>query len=124
MSSMETGTIFPARSDHDLSRNGFVVFVYALYRNPSWRIGRRGGPDFSKKRPLHEASRILAALPGAKRLPGAEPPARPPKSDLLHGADVFSKILVHHADLSSKRDFCITHKQTQRIHSQIRRDLI
>ena len=61
---------------------------------------------------------------GAKRLPGAEPPAGPPKTDLLHGADVFSQNLVHHAGLYAKRDFCITHRQAQRIHSWIGLNLI
>ena len=36
--------------------------------------GRCGGPYFRKKRQLHEASRILAALPGAERREGAQPP--------------------------------------------------
>ena len=39
----------------------------------------------------------------AERLPGAQPPAGPPKSDLLHGAGVFSKNMVHHADLGASR---------------------
>ena len=39
----------------------------------------------------------------AERLPGVQPPAGPPKSDLLHGADVFPQILVHHADLGLGR---------------------
>ena len=36
--------------------------------------GRRGGPDFWEKRQLHEASRVLAALPGAERREGGQPP--------------------------------------------------
>ena len=35
VSSFDVGAIFPARSGHDSSRNGFVVSVYALYTNPS-----------------------------------------------------------------------------------------
>ena len=66
--------MFSAKLDYDLSRNGFVVSVYALQKNRSWRIGPRGGPKFSKKRPLHEASRILAALPGAQRREDASSP--------------------------------------------------
>ena len=73
VSSIETGAIFPPRGHQDLSRNGFVVSVHALYENLSWRIRPRGGPTFSKKRPLHEANRILAALLGAQRREGASP---------------------------------------------------
>ena len=42
-------------------------------------------------------------LLGAERLPGAQPPAGPLKSDLLHGADVFPKMFVNHADLMRSR---------------------
>ena len=35
---------------------------------------RRDGPKFWEKRQLHEASLILAALPGADRREGAQPP--------------------------------------------------
>ena len=68
MNSIDSGAIFLPRLGQDLSRNGFVVFAYALYRNPFWRTGRRGGPHFSKKRPLHEASRFLAALSPQERI--------------------------------------------------------
>ena len=36
--------------------------------------GRQDGPTFSEKRQLHEAGRILAALPGAERQEGAQLP--------------------------------------------------
>ena len=39
MSSIDSGAIFPPRLGQDLSRNVVVVSVYALYKNPSWRIG-------------------------------------------------------------------------------------
>ena len=39
MNSFYMGAIFPDTLGHQLSRNGFVVSVYALYKNPSWRIG-------------------------------------------------------------------------------------
>ena len=47
-----------------------------LQRENDWRQGRRVGPTFWEKRQLHEASRILAALPGAGRREGAQPPRR------------------------------------------------
>ena len=37
------------------------------------------------------------------RLPGAQPAGGPPKSDLLHAADVFPKMAIHHADLDLGR---------------------
>ena len=39
LNSFDFGAIFLPRSGQDLSRNGFVVSVYAFERNPSWRIG-------------------------------------------------------------------------------------
>ena len=59
----------------------------------------------------------------AERLPGAQLPAGPPKLDFTHGADVFSNMLVHSADLSLSRDFSKTHRRTQRMYSWIAFDL-
>ena len=53
-------------------------------------------------------------LLGAERLPGAQPPAGPPKSDLLHGAGVIPKILVHHADLEAGRSRAVEFSCTSR----------
>ena len=35
VNSIDFGAIFPLRSSHDISRNTFVVSVYALSENPS-----------------------------------------------------------------------------------------
>ena len=45
-----------------------------LQRENDWGQGRRVGPKFWGKRQPHEANRILAALPGAERREGAQPP--------------------------------------------------
>ena len=45
-----------------------------LHRENDLLQGRREGPKFGEKRQLHEASRVLAALPGAERHEGAQPP--------------------------------------------------
>ena len=50
----------------------------------------------------------------AERVPGAQPPAGPPKSDLLHGAAVFPKMLVHHADLGPSRSRAVEFSWTSR----------
>ena len=39
VSSIDSGAIFLPRSGQELSRNVGAVSVYALWRNPSWRIG-------------------------------------------------------------------------------------
>ena len=54
-------------------------------------------------------------LLGAERLSGAQPPAGPPKSDLLHGADVFSKNIVHHGDLDLGRSRAAEFSWTSRL---------
>ena len=53
-------------------------------------------------------------LLGAERLPGAQLPAGPPKFELLHEADVFPKILVHHADLEAGRSHAAEFSWTSR----------
>ena len=45
-----------------------------MQRENDWRQGRHDGPKFWEKRQPHEASRILAALPGAERWEGAQHP--------------------------------------------------
>ena len=48
VNSFDAGTIFPDRLGHKLSRNGFVVSVYALEKNLCWRIGFRHDQIFRK----------------------------------------------------------------------------
>ena len=48
VSSIDTGAIFPPPGGQDLSRNAFVVSVYAFERDPSWRIGFFLRPKMSK----------------------------------------------------------------------------
>ena len=56
VSSIDSGAIFPSRSGQDLSRNVFVVFVYAFKKNLSWRIGFCMTP---KNEDFHEISRFI-----------------------------------------------------------------
>ena len=48
--------------------DGFVVSVYALYKNPSWRIGFCMRPKFSKKCSLRAICWKFSALPEAQHL--------------------------------------------------------
>ena len=59
LNSFDFGAIFPPRSGQDLSRNGFVVSIYAFERNPYGRIGFFLTPQMSK---FHEIfGKTLAA---------------------------------------------------------------
>ena len=85
VSSIDPGTIFQPRSGQELSRNVFVVSVYAFKKNSSIGIGFCMIPknrdfhemssfiEFSKKWSLVSSSSILAALPGAKPWKGLRP---------------------------------------------------
>ena len=48
VNSIYFGPIFQIRLYQELSKNGFVVFVNALYGNIVWKINSRGGTGFSK----------------------------------------------------------------------------
>ncbi len=59
MNSFDFGAIFQASSGYELSRNVFVVSVYAFYRNPYWRMCSGMTPE---NRDFHEISgKTLAA---------------------------------------------------------------
>ena len=68
--SLDLGAIFPHSLGHDISRNAFVVFVYAFERNSNWWIDFFPTPKIFEN---HEISMFLGINQEAFRLiPGCQ----------------------------------------------------
>ena len=80
VSSIDSGAIFLPRSGQELSRNVFVVSVYAFKKNLSWRTGFRMTPkniDFHEifgKVVSASVLLILGGPAGGEALERASPP--------------------------------------------------